>query len=128
MSTYCCLLAHQYTLAEDVISENATLYHHNLAHCVGQPSINFLSLQEPHVALVCAQGGNNNTYCHDSELNWFNWEQAAQDESGYARFFRHLINFRYATCHFLKNADQAQACTIYTLHDTSFSRSCSLQD
>ena len=41
------------------------------------------------------QGGNNNTYCHDSELNWFNWEQAAQDNSGYARFFRHLINFRF---------------------------------
>jgi isoamylase len=19
--------------------------------------------------------GNNNTYCHDSELNWFNWQQ-----------------------------------------------------
>ena len=46
----------------------------------------------------CAQGGNNNTYCHDSELNWFNWGQAAQDESGYARFFRHLVNFRCAHC------------------------------
>ena len=41
-----------------------------------------------------AQGGNNNTYCHDSELNWFNWDQANQDETGYARFFRCLVNLR----------------------------------
>ena len=45
---------------------------------------------------MAVQGGNNNTYCHDSELNWFNWGQAAQDDSGYARFFRHLVNFRFA--------------------------------
>ena len=44
------------------------------------------------------QGGNNNTYCHDSELNWFNWEQASQDETGYARFFRCLVNLRSAPC------------------------------
>ena len=49
---------------------------------------------------VAVQGGNNNTYCHDSELNWFNWDQAARDESGYARFFRHLVNFRCAITHF----------------------------
>lgn len=42
------------------------------------------------------QGGNNNTYCHDSELNWFNWEQAHQDETGYTRFFRCLVNLRSA--------------------------------
>ncbi|DBB07506.1 TPA: Iron-sulfur assembly protein 1 [Trebouxia sp. C0006] len=41
-----------------------------------------------------SKGGNNNTYCHDSELNWFNWEQAGQDETGYARFFRCLVNLR----------------------------------
>lgn len=40
------------------------------------------------------QGGNNNTYCHDSDLNWFNWKQAAEDNTGYARFFQHLIHFR----------------------------------
>ena len=21
------------------------------------------------------QGGNNNTYCHDNEINWFDWNQ-----------------------------------------------------
>lgn len=40
------------------------------------------------------QGGNNNTYCHDSPLNWFNWEQAAADTKGFARYFRCLVNFR----------------------------------
>ena len=40
------------------------------------------------------QGGNNNTYCHDSELNWFDWDQANQDVTGYARFFRCLVNLR----------------------------------
>ena len=42
------------------------------------------------------QGGNNNTYCHDDELNWFNWEQAKEDGTGFARFFRCLINLRCA--------------------------------
>ena len=42
------------------------------------------------------QGGNNNTYCHDTPLNWFNWRQAAADETGFARFFRLLVNLRYA--------------------------------
>ncbi|KAL3147709.1 Iron-sulfur assembly protein 1 [Trebouxia sp. C0010 RCD-2024] len=40
------------------------------------------------------KGGNNNTYCHDSPLNWFNWDQAQHDETGYARFFRCLVNLR----------------------------------
>ena len=40
------------------------------------------------------QGGNNNTYCHDSPLNWFNWEQAAADTKGFARYFLCLVNFR----------------------------------
>jgi len=42
------------------------------------------------------QGGNNNTYCHDSPLNWFNWTQAEEDASGFARFFRLLVNLRCA--------------------------------
>lgn len=38
--------------------------------------------------------GNNNTYCHDTELNWFDWQAAETDEGGFARFMRLLINFR----------------------------------
>ncbi|EIE26827.1 glycoside hydrolase [Coccomyxa subellipsoidea C-169] len=41
-----------------------------------------------------SKGGNNNTYCHDSALNWFSWDQAATDPTGYARYFRHLVHFR----------------------------------
>ena len=28
-----------------------------------------------------SQGGNNNTYCHDNDLNWFNWDQIGSPES-----------------------------------------------
>jgi pullulanase/glycogen debranching enzyme len=45
------------------------------------------------------QGGNNNTYCHDSPLNWFNWTQAEEDKSGFARFFRLLVNLRLPQSH-----------------------------
>ena len=40
------------------------------------------------------KNGNNNTYCHDNPLNYFNWDAARQDESGLLRFTRHLIAFR----------------------------------
>lgn len=42
-----------------------------------------------------SKAGNNNTYCHDSELNWVDWRQVAEDEQGFARFTRRLINFRW---------------------------------
>ncbi|KAK9792712.1 hypothetical protein WJX73_009712 [Symbiochloris irregularis] len=42
------------------------------------------------------KGGNNNTYCHDNQLNWFDWAAQAADATGFARFFRHLINLRRA--------------------------------
>jgi isoamylase len=38
--------------------------------------------------------GNNNTYCHDNELNWFDWQAAVADESGFSRFMRQLIKLR----------------------------------
>eukprot|EP01026_Neomeris_dumetosa_P078831 TRINITY_DN855_c0_g1_i4.p1 TRINITY_DN855_c0_g1~~TRINITY_DN855_c0_g1_i4.p1 ORF type:complete len:273 (+),score=35.70 TRINITY_DN855_c0_g1_i4:90-908(+) len=41
-----------------------------------------------------SKGGNNNTYCHDSMLNWFNWDKAERDPTGIRRFMRHLIRFR----------------------------------
>jgi glycogen operon protein len=39
------------------------------------------------------QGGNNNAYCQDSELSWFDWPQADQ---GLIEFSRQLIAFRQA--------------------------------
>lgn len=61
-----------------------------------------------HLALMLAQGipmilmgdeyghtreGNNNTWCHDDELNWFNWN-AQHDNPSLFRFYRELILFR----------------------------------
>ncbi|MEQ8677871.1 MAG: glycogen debranching protein GlgX [Aggregatilineales bacterium] len=39
--------------------------------------------------------GNNNTYCHDNELNWFNWD-LLETNAGIFDFFRHCIAFRNA--------------------------------
>jgi glycogen operon protein len=39
------------------------------------------------------QYGNNNTYCHDNELNWLNWTLLEKNAALY-HFTRHIINFR----------------------------------
>ncbi|MCK9463557.1 MAG: alpha-amylase family glycosyl hydrolase, partial [Proteobacteria bacterium] len=39
--------------------------------------------------------GNNNTYCHDGELNWLDWS-AAEHNADQLRFFRNVIAFRRA--------------------------------
>lgn len=39
--------------------------------------------------------GNNNTYCHDNELNWFDWRRVEQ-EAEVLRFCRQMIAFRHA--------------------------------
>jgi glycogen operon protein len=38
------------------------------------------------------QQGNNNAYCHDNTLSWFDWDQAAR-EPGMIRFVARLIAF-----------------------------------
>jgi isoamylase len=40
-----------------------------------------------------SQNGNNNTYCHDSELNWLDWNLLDQNADLF-RFFKHCIAFR----------------------------------
>ncbi len=42
-----------------------------------------------------SKGGNNNSYCHDSALNWFDWE-GLETHAGLFRFTRQLIAFRKA--------------------------------
>lgn len=42
------------------------------------------------------KGGNNNTYCHDSPLNWFDWAKAEKDEAGLLRFVSGMIKMRKA--------------------------------
>jgi len=39
------------------------------------------------------KNGNNNTYCHDNELNWFDWGLIRRHKHLY-RFTRNLIKFR----------------------------------
>ena len=41
-----------------------------------------------------SKGGNNNTYCHDSPLNYLDWQKATADDDGLLRFTRHMIGLR----------------------------------
>ncbi|MFQ5794624.1 MAG: glycogen debranching protein GlgX [Candidatus Bipolaricaulia bacterium] len=41
------------------------------------------------------QHGNNNTYCHDNELNWLNWTLLESNEDLF-RFFKNCVAFRKA--------------------------------
>ncbi|NDJ60517.1 MAG: glycogen debranching protein GlgX [Chloroflexi bacterium] len=41
------------------------------------------------------QDGNNNTYCHDNKLNWFDWTQT-ETNADMLRFFQNIIAFRHA--------------------------------
>ncbi len=56
------------------------------------------------VPMVCmgdeyghTKGGNNNTYCHDAPLNWFDWAAADDDADGLVRFTAALAAFRART-------------------------------
>ena len=40
-----------------------------------------------------SQNGNNNTYCHDSDLTWFNWE-LLNTNADLFRFTKHCLAFR----------------------------------
>lgn len=42
-----------------------------------------------------SKGGNNNTYCHDNDLNWFDWSLLKKN-ADLLRFFRSMIAFRKA--------------------------------
>jgi glycogen operon protein len=42
-----------------------------------------------------SQNGNNNTYCHDNELNWLDWSLLEKNADLF-RFFKHCIGFRNA--------------------------------
>ena len=40
------------------------------------------------------QRGNNNAYCQDNEISWFDWEHLRPEDEGLARFVRYLIHLR----------------------------------
>jgi isoamylase len=39
------------------------------------------------------QGGNNNAYCQDNSISWFDWRKL-ESEAGFSEFIRRLIAFR----------------------------------
>ena len=59
------------------------------------------------------QHGNNNTYCHDNDLNWFDW-WLVEENAELLRFFRSMIAFRHAhpalrSCDHLRHTDYKDA-------------------
>ncbi|MDX1489926.1 MAG: glycogen debranching protein GlgX [Pseudohongiellaceae bacterium] len=46
-----------------------------------------------------SQQGNNNAYCQDNELNWFNWDQISSAGESQQVFTRHLIALRKRYAH-----------------------------
>ena len=40
-----------------------------------------------------SKGGNNNTYCHDGDINYFQWD-VCEKQKGLVRFFKKLIHLR----------------------------------
>jgi isoamylase len=41
-----------------------------------------------------SHAGNNNTWCQDNELNWFNWKLLGAEKKKLFRFLQKLIKFR----------------------------------
>ena len=40
------------------------------------------------------QSGNNNAYCQDNEISWFNWEHIRPEDEDLRRFVRYLVHLR----------------------------------
>ena len=62
--------------------------------CLPVPALPCPALPSSTLSCCRSKGGNNNTYCHDSPLNYLDWGQAAADEAGLLRFTRHMIALR----------------------------------
>ena len=70
----------------------------DLAPCCPASGAPLANLPLPPPVLPCrSKGGNNNTYCHDSPLNWLDWAKATADDDGLLRFTRHMIGLRCGT-------------------------------
>jgi len=47
------------------------------------------------------QGGNNNAYCQDNEISWYDWS-LLEKNSGYYRFVKEMISFRLSHPGFMR--------------------------
>ncbi len=41
-----------------------------------------------------SQGGNNNAYCQDSEISWFDWDNIDDDDGDFLAFVKRMIELR----------------------------------
>lgn len=62
-------------------------------------AIHLLSMGVPMIVggdeYMRTQSGNNNTYCHDNEINWYNWNQIdSQESQEMIRFWSMMIDKR----------------------------------
>lgn len=44
-----------------------------------------------------SQGGNNNAYCQDNEINWLDWQTLSDKERTLGEFVSHLISVRHSS-------------------------------
>jgi len=50
------------------------------------------------------KNGNNNTWCQDDEISWFNWTKCKEEKDSLLRFTRKLIKFRKDHAVFRRNS------------------------
>ena len=68
-----------------------------------------------------SQGGNNNTYCHDNELNWFNWDQIESEQSKeMIRFWSMVMEKRKRFINHFKGRYFTGAVNKYGLYDVAW--------
>jgi glycogen operon protein len=68
-----------------------------------------------------SQFGNNNTYCHDNEINWFDWDNIASNNSkDMIRFWSQLIQKRKRYIDHFKGKYFSGASNKYGLSDISW--------
>jgi isoamylase len=68
-----------------------------------------------------SQGGNNNTYCHDNEINWFDWNHIGSDESQeMIRFWSMIIEKRKRYIDHFKGRYFTGSSNKYGLYDISW--------
>jgi glycogen operon protein len=78
-------------------SDDPALERLRLRQCKNLLAINLLAMGVPMLLMGDevrrTQQGNNNAYCQDNELSWFDWS-TLEDHAALRRFVRELIRFR----------------------------------
>jgi glycogen operon protein len=87
--------------------------------------IHMLSMGVPMIVagdeFMRSQGGNNNTYCHDNEINWFDWNNiASSDSQEMIRFWSLLIDKRKIYVDHFKNKYFSGDSNKYGLYDIAW--------